>query len=152
MMILRVVHVESQLAGVDRRSLHCGHPTHPCVPTARGPARTVALVRFVRSELCLLINCGLMANINIEVCAVHNVERVDILPFHQMGRFKGKELRLNYMLHNVVPPSSSMVEAVCSQFRGVAFQLAAFSSRPRVESTTDISSFQDFTNDCAPSS
>ena len=31
-------------------------------------------------------------------------------------------------------------------------QPAAFSSRTPVESTTDISSFQDFTNDCAPSS
>jgi len=46
-----------------------------------------------------------------------NVERVDVLPFHQMGRFKWKEFKLNYELDKVSPPSSSMVEAACSQFR-----------------------------------
>ena len=34
-----------------------------------------------------------------------NVERVDVLPFHQMGRFKWKELKLNYTLENVLPPT-----------------------------------------------
>jgi len=46
-----------------------------------------------------------------------NVERVDVLPFHQMGRFKWKELKLDYTLNEVAPPSSSAVESVCSQFR-----------------------------------
>jgi pyruvate formate lyase activating enzyme len=46
-----------------------------------------------------------------------NVDRVDVLPFHQMGRFKWKELKLNYLLNDVAPPSPSMVDAVCSQFR-----------------------------------
>jgi len=53
-----------------------------------------------------------------------NVVRVDILPFHQMGRFKWKELKLNYILNNVAPPSSSAVESACSQFR--AHGLKAF--------------------------
>jgi pyruvate formate lyase activating enzyme len=46
-----------------------------------------------------------------------NVERVDILPFHQMGRFKWKELRLDYKLADVEPPSLEAVERVCAQFR-----------------------------------
>jgi pyruvate formate lyase activating enzyme len=46
-----------------------------------------------------------------------NVARVDVLPFHQMGRFKWKELKLNYVLNNVAAPSSSAVESACSQFR-----------------------------------
>ena len=46
-----------------------------------------------------------------------NVERVDVLPFHQMGRFKWKELNLNYALNDVQPPSHEAVEHVCTIFR-----------------------------------
>jgi pyruvate formate lyase activating enzyme len=46
-----------------------------------------------------------------------NVERVDVLPFHQMGRFKWKELGLDYTLGGVSPPSSDLVERTCAQFR-----------------------------------
>jgi pyruvate formate lyase activating enzyme len=49
--------------------------------------------------------------------ALGNVERVDVLPFHQMGRFKWKELKLNYTLENVAPPSNDLVERTCAQFR-----------------------------------
>jgi pyruvate formate lyase activating enzyme len=46
-----------------------------------------------------------------------NVERVDVLPFHQMGRFKWKELKLDYSLENTSPPTSDAVEGVCALFR-----------------------------------
>ena len=46
-----------------------------------------------------------------------NVERVDVLPFHQMGRFKWKELKLNYTLNDVQPPSHEAVERACAIFR-----------------------------------
>jgi len=46
-----------------------------------------------------------------------NVERIDVLPFHQMGRFKWKELKLNYTLNDVQPPSHEAVEHACSIFR-----------------------------------
>jgi len=46
-----------------------------------------------------------------------NVERVDVLPFHQMGRFKWKQLKLDYALDEVLPPSVELVDRVCSQFR-----------------------------------
>ena len=46
-----------------------------------------------------------------------NVERVDVLPFHQMGRFKWKELKLNYTLDDVQPPSQQAVERICALFR-----------------------------------
>jgi pyruvate formate lyase activating enzyme len=46
-----------------------------------------------------------------------NVERVDVLPFHQMGRFKWKELKLNYTLDNVKPPTIDAAEVACAQFR-----------------------------------
>jgi pyruvate formate lyase activating enzyme len=45
------------------------------------------------------------------------VERVDVLPFHQMGRFKWKELKLDYKLEDVQAPTIELVERVCAQFR-----------------------------------
>lgn len=46
-----------------------------------------------------------------------NVERVEVLPFHQMGRFKWKELELSYALENVTPPAPEAVERACEVFR-----------------------------------
>jgi len=54
--------------------------------------------------------------------ALGNVQRVDVLPFHQMGRFKWKELKLNYTLDDVQPPSIETVERVCAQFRAVGLK------------------------------
>lgn len=48
-----------------------------------------------------------------------NVERVDVLPFHQMGRYKWEKLGLNYTLNDVHPPSRDLVERVCGQFNAV---------------------------------
>jgi len=51
-----------------------------------------------------------------------NVERVDVLPFHQMGRFKWKELKLNYSLEDIQPPSIEAVERACAQFSTVGLK------------------------------
>lgn len=53
---------------------------------------------------------------------LRNVQRVDVLPFHQMGRFKWKELRLDYTLEDVQPPVSEAVEHACAQFRAVGLK------------------------------
>jgi pyruvate formate lyase activating enzyme len=47
------------------------------------------------------------------------VQRVDVLPFHQMGRFKWTELKLNYTLDDVQPPTIEVIARVCAQFRAV---------------------------------
>ena len=46
-----------------------------------------------------------------------NVERVDVLPFHQMGQYKWAQLGIAYELQDLVPPPEAMVERVCAQFR-----------------------------------
>ena len=46
-----------------------------------------------------------------------NVERVDVLPFHQMGRYKWHRLKMDYTLESTEPPSNELVERVCSLFR-----------------------------------
>jgi pyruvate formate lyase activating enzyme len=51
-----------------------------------------------------------------------NVERVDVLPFHQMGRFKWKELGLDYKLGDVQPPSPEAVERACASFRAAGLK------------------------------
>ena len=45
------------------------------------------------------------------------VARVDVLPFHQMGRFKWKELKLDYTLETFEPPSNEVVERTVALFR-----------------------------------
>jgi pyruvate formate lyase activating enzyme len=46
-----------------------------------------------------------------------NVERVDVLPFHQMGRYKWEKLGIEYKLGNIEPPSAETVERACAIFR-----------------------------------
>lgn len=46
-----------------------------------------------------------------------NVERVEVLPFHQMGRFKWERLGLDYRLEHVEPPTVEMAERACDVFR-----------------------------------
>lgn len=49
--------------------------------------------------------------------SLRNVERVDVLPFHQMGSFKWKALGISYPLAGVEPPTHEAVERVCDLFR-----------------------------------
>jgi pyruvate formate lyase activating enzyme len=46
-----------------------------------------------------------------------NVQRVDVLPFHQMGRYKWERLGLSYKLGDVEPPTVDLVERVVGTFR-----------------------------------
>jgi pyruvate formate lyase activating enzyme len=50
------------------------------------------------------------------------VERVDVLPFHQMGRFKWEKLGLRYTLQDAKPPSNELVEETCQVFRAEGLQ------------------------------
>jgi len=52
------------------------------------------------------------------------VERVDVLPFHQMGRFKWEALALHYELDGVRPPPAEAVERALASFRAAG--LAAY--------------------------
>jgi pyruvate formate lyase activating enzyme len=46
-----------------------------------------------------------------------NVQRVDVLPFHQMGRYKWHKLGIPYTLEATEPPSNEVVERTCALFR-----------------------------------
>ena len=51
-----------------------------------------------------------------------NFERVDVLPFHQMGRFKWAKLKLDYTLNDFSPPTHELVEQTCNLFRAVGLK------------------------------
>ena len=46
-----------------------------------------------------------------------NVERVEVLPFHQMGRFKWQTLGIRYTLEHTEPPTKEALEEACGIFR-----------------------------------
>ncbi|MGR3277894.1 pyruvate formate-lyase-activating protein [Acaryochloris marina NIES-2412] len=51
------------------------------------------------------------------VASLTNVERVEVLPFHQMGAYKWEQLGYDYRLKETPPPSPELVERVRLQFR-----------------------------------
>jgi pyruvate formate lyase activating enzyme len=51
-----------------------------------------------------------------------NVERVEVLPFHQMGRFKWRELGIRYHLEDTQPPPAELVEQACAVFRAAGLE------------------------------
>jgi pyruvate formate lyase activating enzyme len=51
------------------------------------------------------------------VASLGNVERVDVLPFHQLGQFKWEKLGMDYPLRDAQPPSRQRTEEVTARFR-----------------------------------
>jgi len=51
-----------------------------------------------------------------------NVERVEVLPFHQMGRFKWKELGIKYHLDETKAPTAEAAEKACAVFRAAGLK------------------------------
>lgn len=51
------------------------------------------------------------------MASLGNVERVEVLPFHQLGRFKWKSLGLDYTLDDVRPPHQDLIESTLTSFR-----------------------------------
>jgi pyruvate formate lyase activating enzyme len=56
------------------------------------------------------------------VAGLGNVERVDVLPFHQMGLHKWEKLGLDYRLRDVEPPDVELVERTCTIFRNAGLK------------------------------
>lgn len=58
-----------------------------------------------------------VANIARFAASLGNVERVEVLPFHQIGSYKWERLRLDYTLATVQPPLPELGEEICEIFR-----------------------------------
>jgi len=50
------------------------------------------------------------------------VERVEVLPFHQLGRFKWKELGIKYHLEKTEAPTAEAAEKACAVFRAAGLK------------------------------
>jgi pyruvate formate lyase activating enzyme len=51
-----------------------------------------------------------------------NVKRVDVLPFHQMGRFKWETLGMDYQLKDTQPPSRATIDEAVARFRAAGLK------------------------------
>ncbi len=96
----------------------CGHPLKPTLEFAKRLA-TMGRPAWIRFVLVPGLTDG---RDNVEkladlVAPLKNVERVEILPFHQMGRDKWHKLGLAYELENFEPPKADLLERVRGQFR-----------------------------------
>jgi pyruvate formate lyase activating enzyme len=83
--------------------------------------KTPIWVRFVLVP-GLTDDPGDVAEIANFAARLGNVERVDVLPFHQLGRFKWHRLGLDYTLSDVQPPSPDLIEWACNVFRAAGLQ------------------------------
>ena len=63
-----------------------------------------------------------IANIASFAAGLGNVERVEVLPFHQMGRFKWQQLGMRYALDGVEAPTPEAVEQACEIFRSAGLK------------------------------
>ena len=50
------------------------------------------------------------------VASLGNVERVDVLPFHQMGKFKWEKLGMEYQMRDAQVPSRETMEKIIERF------------------------------------
>ena len=104
--------------GTDRHKALTGMDITPTLEFAR---RLAALgkpiwIRFVLVP-GLTDDPEIHAGIAEFAASLGNVQRVEVLPFHQMGRFKWERLGLDYTLRDVPAPSPDAAERACAVFR-----------------------------------
>ena len=46
-----------------------------------------------------------------------NIERVDVLPFHQLGPYKWEKLGMDYRLKDAQPPAREIIDKAIARFR-----------------------------------
>ena len=64
-------------------------------------------------------NMDEVARIAAFAAKLGNVERVDVLPFHQLGRFKWEKLGIDYQLRDAQPPPRETTDQAIAKFREV---------------------------------
>jgi pyruvate formate lyase activating enzyme len=104
--------------GAEKHKKLTGRELEPTLEFARRlAARKVPIwIRFVLVP-GLTDDAGDIGGIAKFAAGLGNVERVDVLPFHQLGRFKWQQLGIRYALDDAVPPTPEAVEAACAIFR-----------------------------------
>jgi len=104
--------------GRERHRALTGRDPEPTLEFARRLAarRQPVWIRFVLVP-GLTDDAADLAHIAGFAAELGNVQRVEVLPFHQMGRFKWQTLGIRYALENTEPPSPAAVAEACGVFR-----------------------------------
>jgi pyruvate formate lyase activating enzyme len=104
--------------GAERHRRLTGKDIGPTLDFAR---RLSALKRpvWVRTVLVpgLTDDREILSSIADFAAGLGVVERVEVLPFHQMGKYKWERLGLDYTLQDTRPPSTESVEEALRIFR-----------------------------------
>jgi pyruvate formate lyase activating enzyme len=104
--------------GTEKHKRLTGKDIEPTLQFARRLAarRRPIWIRFVLVP-GLTDNAEDLIQIAAFAASLGNVERVEVLPFHQLGRFKWKELGLDYTLEGIDMPTHELAEWACEVFR-----------------------------------
>jgi pyruvate formate lyase activating enzyme len=118
-----LLHIDSVLLDIkcwdpERHRKLTGHDIDPTLEFARRLAAKKRSV-WVRYVLVpgLTDDMDDIAQIAKFAAKLGNVDRVDVLQFHQMGRFKWKALGMKYTLQDTEPPSREQIARACAVFR-----------------------------------
>ncbi|HZF30516.1 MAG TPA: pyruvate formate-lyase-activating protein [Gammaproteobacteria bacterium] len=100
-----------------------GRELGPTLELARrlGAAKRPMWVRFVLVP-GLTDDLDDIAKIAELAASLGSVERVEVLPFHQLGRFKWKQLGIKYHLENTEPPTLEVVDSALRVFRAAGLE------------------------------
>lgn len=104
--------------GTEKHKKLTGREIEPTLAFARrlGALRKPMWVRFVLVPN-LTDDPEDIAQIAAFAAGLGNVERVDVLPFHQMGRYKWERLGMRYTLADTEPPSTDAANSAVEIFR-----------------------------------
>lgn len=104
--------------GDDRSWALVGQPIEPILAFARRLAarRRPIWVRFVLVP-GVTDDPAILGSIAECAAGLGNVERVEVLPFHQMGRYKWEKLGLDDTLNDAESPSAEAAKRACEVFR-----------------------------------
>ncbi len=103
--------VHKRLTGMDNKPVH---EFARRLATKRHPVRIRYVV--VPGFTDDMAEIGRMADFAAEL---GNIERVDVLPFHQLGRFKWEKLGMEYKLKDAQPPPKDLIDKAVERFRKV---------------------------------
>jgi pyruvate formate lyase activating enzyme len=111
--------------GAERHQDLTGMEIEPTLAFARRLAAlgTPIWVRFVLVP-GLTDDPGMIGDIAGFAAGLGNVQRVEVLPFHQLGKFKWERLGLDYTLADTRPPTADDCARAVAAFRGAG--LAAY--------------------------
>ena len=116
--LIDLVLLDLKTWGPDRHRHLTGKEIGPTLDFAR---RLAVLKRplWIRTVLVpgLTDDPEVLSGVAAFAAGLGNVERVDVLPFHQMGRYKWEKLGLDYALEQTPPASKESIEKALRIFR-----------------------------------